>query len=398
MFGRIVLDIPADHLRRAARRGRSTSAARRPTPTCRPTSCGTLADEYKRIVKREDRQRLPDRSVPSSSSWRCAPSSTSWFGKRAHDYREFNKIPHDLGTAVNVVDDGVRQHGRRLGHRGRLHARPEYRRAGALRRVPDQRAGRGRGGRRSDAGEDQPDARRAAGGLPPVRGDRRAAGAPLPRRAGPRVHDRARHALHAPDPLREAHRAGRGEDRGRHGGRGRSSARRRRSSGSSPARSSSCSCRASTSRPRQTARTDCSARASTPRPAPPRSAARSSTRIGPSAAAGDGEPVILVRPETSPDDVHGMLAAKGVLTARGGATSHAAVVARGMGIAVRRGRREPADRLRGAHDAAVGGTVVNEGDMISHRRHDRRGLRRRDADDRAALRGRARPRHAARLG
>lgn len=44
-----------------------------------------------------------------------------------------------------------------------------------------------------------------------------------------------------------------------------------------------------------------------------------------------GEKVILVRPETSPDDVHGMLAAQGILTARGGMTSHAAVVARGLG-------------------------------------------------------------------
>jgi len=45
-----------------------------------------------------------------------------------------------------------------------------------------------------------------------------------------------------------------------------------------------------------------------------------------------GEAVILVRPETTPDDVHGMLASKGILTARGGATSHAAVVARGLGL------------------------------------------------------------------
>ncbi len=44
-----------------------------------------------------------------------------------------------------------------------------------------------------------------------------------------------------------------------------------------------------------------------------------------------GESVILVRTETSPEDLHGMKAAKGILTARGGATSHAAVVARGMG-------------------------------------------------------------------
>ncbi len=46
-----------------------------------------------------------------------------------------------------------------------------------------------------------------------------------------------------------------------------------------------------------------------------------------------GEPVILVRVETSPDDIHGMHAAKGILTSRGGMTSHAAVVARGMGKA-----------------------------------------------------------------
>jgi pyruvate,orthophosphate dikinase len=48
-------------------------------------------------------------------------------------------------------------------------------------------------------------------------------------------------------------------------------------------------------------------------------------------AAGDGRDVILVRLETSPEDIHGMHAAKGIVTARGGMTSHAAVVARGMG-------------------------------------------------------------------
>ncbi|MBL8611530.1 MAG: pyruvate, phosphate dikinase [Myxococcales bacterium] len=49
--------------------------------------------------------------------------------------------------------------------------------------------------------------------------------------------------------------------------------------------------------------------------------------------AGQGRPVILVRIETSPEDIHGMKAAQGILTARGGMTSHAAVVARGMGKA-----------------------------------------------------------------
>ena len=77
-----------------------------------------------------------------------------------------------------------------------------------------------------------------------------------------------------------------------------------------------------------------------------------------------GDPVILVRIETSPDDVHGMLAARGVLTARGGATSHAAVVARSMGLPCVAG----AETLRidyRARNMSSGTTVVSEGDMIS---------------------------------
>ena len=77
-----------------------------------------------------------------------------------------------------------------------------------------------------------------------------------------------------------------------------------------------------------------------------------------------GDPVILVRIETSPDDVHGMLAARGVLTARGGATSHAAVVARSMGLPCVAG----AETLRidyAARRMQAGGVTVAEGDMIS---------------------------------
>ncbi|PZR98209.1 MAG: pyruvate, phosphate dikinase [Chloroflexi bacterium] len=77
-----------------------------------------------------------------------------------------------------------------------------------------------------------------------------------------------------------------------------------------------------------------------------------------------GEAVILVRPETSPDDVHGMIAAKGILTARGGATSHAAVVARGMGKPCVAG----VDALRidlGARTMSAAGKTVSEGDEIS---------------------------------
>jgi pyruvate,orthophosphate dikinase len=77
-----------------------------------------------------------------------------------------------------------------------------------------------------------------------------------------------------------------------------------------------------------------------------------------------GEQVILVRDETNPDDVHGMLAAKGILTARGGKTSHAAVVARGFGIPCVAGC-EALDVNLTAREFRVGTTVVRQGDWIS---------------------------------
>lgn len=79
---------------------------------------------------------------------------------------------------------------------------------------------------------------------------------------------------------------------------------------------------------------------------------------------GAGEKVILVREETNPDDVHGMLAAQGVLTARGGKTSHAAVVARGFGIPCVAGA-ESIHVDSKSHHFKVGDHVVREGDMIT---------------------------------
>jgi pyruvate,orthophosphate dikinase len=79
-------------------------------------------------------------------------------------------------------------------------------------------------------------------------------------------------------------------------------------------------------------------------------------------AAARGEKVILVRNETSPEDVHGMQASQGILTARGGLVSHAAVVARGWGIPAVVGA--DALRIKGA-SFTVGDTTVSEGDVIS---------------------------------
>ena len=79
-------------------------------------------------------------------------------------------------------------------------------------------------------------------------------------------------------------------------------------------------------------------------------------------AAADGTKVILVRSETSPEDVHGMQASEGILTARGGLVSHAAVVARGWGIPAVVGAE--AVKISGASFTA-GGVTVKEGDVIS---------------------------------
>ncbi len=79
---------------------------------------------------------------------------------------------------------------------------------------------------------------------------------------------------------------------------------------------------------------------------------------------GEKEPVVLVRPETSPEDVAGMVAAQGILTARGGRTSHAAVVARGMGKCAVVGCEaiEVDEEKKEFH---VGDITVKEGDWIS---------------------------------
>jgi pyruvate,orthophosphate dikinase len=82
------------------------------------------------------------------------------------------------------------------------------------------------------------------------------------------------------------------------------------------------------------------------------------------AAAAATTPVILVRTETSPDDLPGMIAAVGILTSRGGKTSHAAVVARGMGKTCVCGA-EALDIDEAAGTVTVAGTVLRAGDTVS---------------------------------
>ena len=81
--------------------------------------------------------------------------------------------------------------------------------------------------------------------------------------------------------------------------------------------------------------------------------------------AAKGEKVILIRNETSPEDIGGMHASQGVITARGGMTSHAAVVARGMGTPCVSGSTDITIDLKAKTMATKCGVVIKEGDWVS---------------------------------
>jgi pyruvate,orthophosphate dikinase len=90
-------------------------------------------------------------------------------------------------------------------------------------------------------------------------------------------------------------------------------------------------------------------------------------------AAERGEKVLLVRVETSPEDLRGMIAAEGILTARGGVSSHAALVARQMGkVCVCGAAAVSIDYDR--KTATIDGTYLHRGRFPFHRRHFGRGL------------------------
>jgi pyruvate,orthophosphate dikinase len=79
----------------------------------------------------------------------------------------------------------------------------------------------------------------------------------------------------------------------------------------------------------------------------------------------NGEEILLVRPETTPEDIHGMVAAKGILTARGGMTSHAAVVARGMGKPCVVGCEEIKIDMNGQFFISPDGTKIAKDEYIT---------------------------------
>ena len=141
----------------------------------------------------------------------------SWNNPRAITYRRLNDIPGNLGTAVNVQAMVFGNMGDTSATGVGFHPQPLDGRQGVLRRVPDERPGRGRGGRHPHAAPHRRSGEGNAGGLRAAPRDHEQARKPLPRRAGLRVHRAGRHALHAPDPHGQAHGPCGGQDRRGHG-------------------------------------------------------------------------------------------------------------------------------------------------------------------------------------
>ena len=108
-----------------------------------PTAWKAIVELYKELV--EDTLGTPFPQAPEDQLWGAIGAVFgSWMNARAIAYRQLHDIPASWGTAVNVQAMVFGNMGDTLRHRRRLHAQSLHRREGALRRVPRQRAGRGR--------------------------------------------------------------------------------------------------------------------------------------------------------------------------------------------------------------------------------------------------------------
>ena len=127
MFGRIVMDVDGERFDHGPRREEGRRAARSRTRTSSAADLRELSETFKAIVREDTGREFP--SDPYEQlDLAIKAVFASWFGKRARDYRKFNKIADDLGTAVNVVTMVFGNMGDDSGHRRRVHPRPEHRR------------------------------------------------------------------------------------------------------------------------------------------------------------------------------------------------------------------------------------------------------------------------------
>ena len=286
-----------------------------------------LVKRYKAVYKKHVGEDFPQ--DPKDQLWLAIMAVfNSWMGNKAVEYRRIERITGLKGTAVNVQAMVFGNMGDNSGT------------GVAFTRDPNTGENVFYGDYLINAqGEDvvagirtpEPISQldeRDAQGLRAVAGDPQEARDALQGDAGHRVHGRGRQALHAPDPHRQADRH-RGRADRRRDGQGRADRRddgRQAGQPRQPQPPAPAAARpqgeGQAGRPgdRRQPRRGVAARWSS-RPRPPSSTPRSIPN----------EPILLVRKETSPEDVAGMHLAKGILTATGGKASHAAVVARGWG-------------------------------------------------------------------
>ncbi|HET6379958.1 MAG TPA: pyruvate, phosphate dikinase [candidate division Zixibacteria bacterium] len=360
MFGRIVLGIPAAEFDEPFERLKEERGARLDTDLT-ADDLREIAERFTRIVKEKTGEDFPtDPYRQLELAIRAV--FDSWFGKRAHDYREFNKIPHDLGTAVNVVTMV-------FGNMG-----PDSGTGVAFTRDPNT-------GEKVLYGEYLTNAQ----GEDVVAGVRTPAKISQMRDELPEVYAQFEEiAQKLERHYRDMQDLEFTIERGRLYMLQTRTGKRTAPAAVKIAVDMANEGLITREEALQRVEPDQIVQLLLPRfdeaakdGAQDRFLARG-LNASPGAATGKavfdpdravavkqaGDPVILVRIETSPDDVHGMLAARGVLTARGGATSHAAVVARSMGLPCVAG----AEALKidyARRQMRAGNVTVNEGDMIS---------------------------------
>src|SRR3989440_398993 len=285
MFGKIVLGIEAEKFEKRLEAAKEKAKVKT-DPELKPEQLEKLVKEFKDVILKESGKPFPDEP---QEQLRAAIEAvfSSWNNKRAIDYRNFNKIPHDLGTAVNVQTMVFGNMGNDSGT------------GVAFTRDPNT-------GEKVLYGDYLPNAQ----GEDVVAGIRTPQPISSLKKQMPDVYNQFLHPRIDPKAKPKVIAKGIDASPGAASGKAVFDADRAEEKGKK------------------------------------------------------GEAVILVRIETNPDDVHGMIAAKGVLTARGGKTSHAAVVARGMGKPCVAGAESLKIDLE-KRVFAVDGVKVKEGDLLT---------------------------------
>src|SRR6266508_2767715 len=299
MFGRIVLEIDAAKFEHALEAAKKKAKAKQDTDLG-AEQLRVLVDDFRKIVRKEKGRDFP--SDPKEQL-RLAIEAVfrSWFGKRAHDYREVNKIRHDLGTACSVVTMVFGNMGNDSGT------------GVAFTRDPNT-------GERKLFGEY----------LLNAQGEDVVAGIRTPHKLAdlerelPRAY---RQFTEIAQRLEKHYRDV--QDLEFTIERGKLYMLQTRSAKRTARAAVRIAVEKVVEQARKGGRYLGKGLNASPGAATGRAVFEADRAVE---WKGKGEVVLLVRPETSPDDFHGMVAAAGILTSRGGSTSHAAVVARGLGL------------------------------------------------------------------